>query len=116
MKGIKMRDYRNEILNRLNAEIEKGWVPLMIFALGCADVEELKKLKKEVLLLKNEKRISLYFATPEEVLDYVKNYYSNEGVSVDKAWQNKWLKWAYEQTQDLKNFFNNSARLVKEQE
>jgi hypothetical protein len=115
MKGVKMRDHRKEILNRLNAEPEKGWVSLMIFALlGCADVEELKKLKKEILLLKNEKRISLYFATPEEVLDYVKNYYSNEGTSVDKEWQDKWLKWAHEQTQDLKNFFNNSARLIKE--
>ena len=108
-----MFNWKNEILKNLNSE---EYTPLMFFALDCGDSKELEELKDVILLLKKEGSISLRdkTPTPEEILDCVKNYYSNKGTSVDKERQDKRLKWASEQKQDLKNFFNNSACLVKE--
>ena len=105
-----MIDWRNEILSRLSTEESKY---LKIFAIRCANFEELKKLKDEISLLKKEGIISLYFATPEEVLDAVNSYYRKEGKSVDEEYKNMWLKSAEEDAEDLKVFFENFARLKK---
>ena len=105
-----MFNWRSEILNHLNTE---RWIPLWFFALSFsgADLEDLERLKNEISLLKKEGRISLQQSTPEEILDEIKNYYNKRGESVDE--ENMWVKWEKEKAEDLKNFFTNSARLIK---
>ena len=103
-----MFDWRNEILEYLNTE---EWKPLMSLALSCTNLEELKELKDEILLLKKKGNISLMQVTPEELLHYIINYYNEKGNSVDEERKDMWLTYAKNNIKDLKVFFNNSARL-----
>ena len=83
--GVKMIDWRNEILSRLSTA---EWKPLEIISWRFPDLEDKKKIKDTVLLLEKEGLILLYPWTPED--------------SVDKG-----------NSEDLKYFFNLGARLKK---
>ena len=105
-----MHNWRNKILKALD---NRKWTPLMFFALSCKDIKELEKLKDEILLLKNEGRITLFYATPEELLECVRNYYNKKKGFVDEKWKNMWLRYMKKNAKDLKLFFSNDARIKK---